>query len=515
MASRPTAYQGNDPYVFISYSHRDGETVKPIISALQKSLRVWYDEGIEAGDQWRDTIAKQLANCSGVLCFITPDFLFSKNCRREIEFASELDKPILLVYPEKIALPLEFQFSYGHIHALYLQDFPTHDALAQKIRATEALQDCRVSTKAGSAPPPEPEMSSPEELYQFGKQAYEQKSFAAAVSLFRRAAEQGYAPAQHKLGICYQNGTGIAKSDHEAFALVRQSADQGYAPAQNELAFSFYWNQKYDEAFFWYKKSADQKNLEGMCGLAGLYCYGSGVDKDEKAAFLLYEECANRGHLRAQYHLAECYHYGTGTEVDHLKASKWYSYAAESGHAYSQMQLGILYYYGSCVEQSDSLASYWMHKAAEQDSSYNEEIARCKLDNGLPEHTIEECIRRAHVPSLFSVFDFQKTAIFWYTKAAEQGSITAMKELGEHYSFMNDTYSSLEWYRKAAELGDAESQYELGCAYKEGKGVIQSYHKALQWFKKAAKQDDLYTLDVMECYKKVFSQTPFLKRFFE
>ena len=515
MASRPTAYHKNEPYVFFSYSHQNPDIAFPIISAMQKSMRVWYDEGIEAGEQWRKTIADQVANCSGMICLVTVDFLFSKNCRREIEFASELDKPILIVYPEKITLPVEFQFSYGHLHALCLQDFPSVNDLARKIQSTEALTDCLFRPGERATEIYEPTPSTPEELYQFGKQAMEQKSHASAVSYFRRAAEQDYAPALYELGICYRDGIGITQNSREADAMFQKAAISGYAPAQNILANTYYWNKKYDEAFSWYKKSADQKDFEGMCGLARMYRYGTGVDKDEKAAFLLYKECANHWYPRAEYELAKCYHYGNGTKVDLHAAAKWYSYAAEAGHDYSQMQLGILHYYGSYREQSDSLASYWMHKAAEQDSEYNEEIARCKLDKGLPEHTVEECIRRAEVPSPYSVLDFQETMVFWYTKAAELGSVTAMRELAEHYHLMEDYYSSVEWYRKAAELGDAESQYELGRAYQEGKGVIASTHKALKWFKKAAKQDDSYERTLLECYAEILGKKPLFKRFFE
>ena len=43
-------YEGKRPYVFISYSHRDSETVLNLLSVLnERKLRLWYDEGIPAG----------------------------------------------------------------------------------------------------------------------------------------------------------------------------------------------------------------------------------------------------------------------------------------------------------------------------------------------------------------------------------------------------------------------------------------------------------------------------------
>ena len=47
--ANPSAYNGNEPYIFISYAHKDSDKVLPIIRELQsRGYRVWYDAGIEA-----------------------------------------------------------------------------------------------------------------------------------------------------------------------------------------------------------------------------------------------------------------------------------------------------------------------------------------------------------------------------------------------------------------------------------------------------------------------------------
>lgn len=49
---RPVAYEGSEPYIFVSYSHKDSATVLPVISELQaEGFRVWYDASIEAGTE--------------------------------------------------------------------------------------------------------------------------------------------------------------------------------------------------------------------------------------------------------------------------------------------------------------------------------------------------------------------------------------------------------------------------------------------------------------------------------
>ena len=43
-------YEGNRPYLFISYAHKQSEEVVSTIRILyEKGWRLWYDEGIPAG----------------------------------------------------------------------------------------------------------------------------------------------------------------------------------------------------------------------------------------------------------------------------------------------------------------------------------------------------------------------------------------------------------------------------------------------------------------------------------
>ena len=43
------AYQGDQPYIFISYAHKDSEVVYGEITELHENeFNIWYDEGIEA-----------------------------------------------------------------------------------------------------------------------------------------------------------------------------------------------------------------------------------------------------------------------------------------------------------------------------------------------------------------------------------------------------------------------------------------------------------------------------------
>lgn len=58
-------YRGNQPYIFISYSHKNMDTALSIVDRLQKDgYRIWYDEGIDPGTEWDENIADHIDNCT-------------------------------------------------------------------------------------------------------------------------------------------------------------------------------------------------------------------------------------------------------------------------------------------------------------------------------------------------------------------------------------------------------------------------------------------------------------------
>jgi len=82
------AYEGSEPYIFVSYAHKDGEKVLPVLRQLyERKYRVWYDEGINPGSEWPDNIARHLMAASAVFLFVSRNFLDSENCRNEVKHA--------------------------------------------------------------------------------------------------------------------------------------------------------------------------------------------------------------------------------------------------------------------------------------------------------------------------------------------------------------------------------------------------------------------------------------------
>lgn len=144
MAKRPSAYTGKEPFVFISYAHKDAGRVYPIIERLQRlGIRVWYDEGLEPGSHWDDMIARNLMDCAYVVCFITKNFLESENCLNEIHMAAEEQKGPLITYLERVDLPPAMKLQYGRRHALSYPQYESLDAFVENIADSEILKRCR------------------------------------------------------------------------------------------------------------------------------------------------------------------------------------------------------------------------------------------------------------------------------------------------------------------------------------------------------------------------------------
>ena len=64
---------------------------------------------------------------------------------------------------------------------------------------------------------------------------YDNGEYEKAVPIFRELAEQGLAAAQKKLGICYYIGQGVTQSYTEAVKWYRKAAEQGNVDAKEAL----------------------------------------------------------------------------------------------------------------------------------------------------------------------------------------------------------------------------------------------------------------------------------------
>ncbi len=114
-----SAYKGNEPYMFISYAHKDSGEVYPILSQFyRQGYKVWYDEGIEPGIEWPEEIANALNTCRLFVVFITPNSVASENVRNEINFALAKKIPFIAIYLRPTTLTPGLQLQIGSKQAI-------------------------------------------------------------------------------------------------------------------------------------------------------------------------------------------------------------------------------------------------------------------------------------------------------------------------------------------------------------------------------------------------------------
>lgn len=96
-----------------------------------------------------------------------------------------------------------------------------------------------------------------------GVEAYKLGDVLDAAKWYRKAAEQGYAPAQANLGILYDLGQGVA--------------------------------QDYQQALYWYVKAAEQGDIKAQNNLGFMYSEGKGVAQDRATGHMWFNIAGVRG----------------------------------------------------------------------------------------------------------------------------------------------------------------------------------------------------------------------------
>ncbi len=140
-----TPYEGKEPYIFASYSEKDKEHVLPLLEALAgKGYRIWWDEGIAAGEAWTDVIASRLLQCAAFLVFHSAASAESGYCISEIRMALHEEKPILSVYLEQDVPLLSGLAMYLSMYqGLSLRPDKTPEDFAREVERASVLAACR------------------------------------------------------------------------------------------------------------------------------------------------------------------------------------------------------------------------------------------------------------------------------------------------------------------------------------------------------------------------------------
>lgn len=190
------------------------------------------------------------------------------------------------------------------------------------------------NVSAESTPPVSAPISV-EEANRKGWDALEREDYAAALGWFRKAADQGDAFAQAKIGNMYFKGLGVTQDYVEAMRWFRKAADQGDAPAQALVGYLYKKGlgvPKDDaQAIIWWRKAAEQGDPKIQTALAFMYVEGEGVPKDYGRAMTWFRKAADQGYAGAQTAIGSLYRDGMGVPKDYAQAELWYRKAIAQG----------------------------------------------------------------------------------------------------------------------------------------------------------------------------------------
>lgn len=381
------------------------------------------------------------------------------------------------------------------------------------------LYSCAAAPQARTVSDPSPApiqtAESPENLTGRGVEFFQQKNYSEAVPLFRRAAEQGYAEAQSKLGFCYYFGHGLPQDYAQAVKWYERAAGQGLAKAQLNLALCHYQglgvDRNFAEAAKWFRQAASQglaaaQNSLGICLLAG-----EGIPRNDPEAIGWFRKAALQGLAEAQYHLGTCLWDGRGTARDTKEALDWLGKAAAQNWPAAQNSLGSIYLLGQTVGQNTQLAVHLFQQAASQGfakAQHNLGVCHASgqgveknLTNAL--HWYRLAAEQKHADSEYNLavayWDGQgmpsdhPAGLLWFQRAADHGSAEAQMWLGRYHAQAEPSprwSEAMGWYRKAAEQGLASAQFEVGLAHAQGRTGVTNMAEAVSWLRRAARQQD-------------------------
>ena len=147
-------YEGNKPYIFISFDPQDWETVSVIISDLDtRGYRIWYDDGRASGPDFIFTLAQKISKCSVFMSLISKSYIASGNCSNEFRYAFSNTKKIIPILLDDTDLPPQFELQSASTGKIRLSETGMEKGLADSFysQCEDVLAPClgaeKVQTK--------------------------------------------------------------------------------------------------------------------------------------------------------------------------------------------------------------------------------------------------------------------------------------------------------------------------------------------------------------------------------
>ena len=149
---RAIPYEGDAPFVFISYSHKNMKAAKAIIDGLyDRGYRVWYDQGVKTGEKWAKILASHLLRSEVCILLLSEEFEKSENCSNELDLMQKKHKNILPVCLNNYEPSPYMTITFGNRREMHVAEYSNISAVLDELIHDQNLKKCR-----GSEPPQPP-----------------------------------------------------------------------------------------------------------------------------------------------------------------------------------------------------------------------------------------------------------------------------------------------------------------------------------------------------------------------
>jgi len=141
--------------IFISYRRTDQSMARALVFALEsRGITVWWDQKIEGGEDWRDTIVEGLTHAKALVILFSESCNDSKQLKKELAVADMLDKNVVPVLIEDTKPKGHFLYELAALN--WLQIFPDAerkvDGLANRLIDELELEATPPATELASDP---------------------------------------------------------------------------------------------------------------------------------------------------------------------------------------------------------------------------------------------------------------------------------------------------------------------------------------------------------------------------
>lgn len=212
-------------------------------------------------------------------------------------------------------------------------------------------------------------------IYSMAVEALESGDTAKSLELATIAANNEYPRALHFLGFAYDPrmiNSKFKKDVGKAIYWYQKAADKNWSKSQLNLAY-FYRSgigvEKNENTYFKLISQAvtsNSLNTNALYSLGNAFENGIGTNIDYSKAMKWYKRAANEGDIESMFNIGVFYFTGRGTNIDKCQAFSWFKKASDKGFAPAQFNLANQYFFGDCVSKNTLIGIGYLKLASEQ-----------------------------------------------------------------------------------------------------------------------------------------------------